>query len=100
MESAKSHKKGGVVAHGYNEFGQHASADTIVLHGLKDRGIGNKNNAIVFFDFGTNWTSCHPVTSKSEVDTKLAFREFIGPNDKLHSFILTVLLRLLHVLSH
>jgi len=40
----------------------------------------------VFFDFGTGWTSCHPVTTRSELDTKLAFREFIGPKDKVYSF--------------
>jgi len=86
MENAKSKQKGGVAAHGFTEFGQHVTADTIVLHGIKDRGVGNKSNAIVMFDFGTGWTSCHPVKSRSEEDTMEAFREFVGPKDKVHSF--------------
>jgi hypothetical protein len=27
------------------------------------------------FDFGTGWTSCHPVNSRSEEDTLFAFHE-------------------------
>ena len=86
LENAKSYKHGGVSAHKYESFGDHVTGDTIVLHGLKDRGVGNKNNAIVMFDFGTGWTSCHPVTSRSEEDTLFAFREFVGPKDKILSF--------------
>ena len=86
MENAKSKQKGGVTAHGFTKFGEHVTADTIVLHGIKDRGIGNKNNAIVMFDFGTGWLSCHPVRSRSEEDTMEAFRDFVGPKDKVVSF--------------
>ena len=73
LENAKSYKHGGVSAHKYESFGDHVTGDTIVLHGLKDRGVGNKDNAVVMFDFGTGWTSCHPVNSRSEEDTVFAF---------------------------
>ena len=51
LENVKTKKHGGVEAHAYVAFGQHVTADTIVLCGLLDRGVGNMNNAIVFFDF-------------------------------------------------
>ena len=86
MENVKTHRRGGVDAHGFTEFGQHVTADTIVLRGVKDRGIGNKNNAIVFFDFGTKYLWCEPVNSRSHEDTLLAFRHFIGPTDSVRSF--------------
>ena len=41
LENAKSYKHGGVSAHKYESFGDHVTGDTIVLHGLKDRGVGN-----------------------------------------------------------
>ena len=86
LENMKSRKKGGTAAFGFKNFGDHVSADTIVLHGMKDRGVGNKNNAVIFFDFGTLWTSCHPVNSRSEEDTSLAFREFLGTTQTVKSF--------------
>jgi hypothetical protein len=81
MENVKSRRKGGVEAYDCKVFGEHVTADAIVLHGLKDRGVGNKKSAIVFFDFGTGWISCHPVQSRSEEDTLAACQKFIG--DKL-----------------
>jgi hypothetical protein len=86
MENVKTRRQGGVDAHGFEEFGQHVTADTIVLRGVKDRGIGNKNNAIVFFDFGTKYLWCVPVNSRSHEYSLYAFRDFVGPNDKVHSF--------------
>ena len=62
------------------------TADTIVLRGLKDRGVGNKNNAIVFFDCGTGWNSCHPVQSRSDEDTLAAFQNFIRSEQKVQKF--------------
>ena len=88
MENVKTRRQGGVDAHGFTDFGQHVTADTIVLRGIKDRGIGNKNNAVVFFDFGTKYLWCVPVNSRSHEDTLFAFRDFVGPNDKVHSFLL------------
>jgi len=53
---------------------------------VKDRGVGNKNNAVIFFDFGTLWLGCHPVNTRSEEDTSLAFREFLGTTQTVKSF--------------
>ena len=72
--------------HKCESFGQRVTGDTIVSRGLKDRGVGNKNNAVVMFDFGTGWTSCFPVNSRSEEDTLLAFRDYVGTKDKVLSF--------------
>ena len=81
----KTKKHGGVEAHAFVAFGQHVTADTIVLRGLLD-GVGNMNNAIVFFDFGTGWIACEPVHTRSEEDTLTAFHRFIGPGKKVESF--------------
>ena len=82
----KSRKKGGVQAFGFKNFGDHVSADTIVLRGVTDRGVGNKNSAVVHFDFGTFWIGRRPVNSRSEEDTSLAFREFLGTTQTVKSF--------------
>ena len=50
LENVKSRRQGGVENYEGKNFGEHVTADTIGLRGLKDRGIGNKNNAIVFFE--------------------------------------------------
>ena len=76
LENVKSRRQGGVENYEGKNFGEHVTADTIVLRGLKDRGIGNKNNAIVFFDCGTGWISCHPVQSRSDEDTLACFQFF------------------------
>ena len=86
LENVKSRRKGGVAAREFKEFGDHVTADTIVLHGLKDRGVGNKNDAIVLFDLGTGWLSCHPIQSRTEEETLFAYREFLGTKDKIKSF--------------
>ena len=86
MENVRSQKHGGSDSHGYSEFGEHVTADTLVLHGMKDRGIGNKQDAIVMYDFGTRWLDCVPVNSKSEDDTLYAYREFAGSNCKIKEF--------------
>ena len=51
--------------HFAREFGDRATADTIVLRNAKDRGIHGETNAIVLFDFATGWLDCIPVKSRN-----------------------------------
>ena len=48
LENMKSRKKGGVEAFGFEHFGDHVSPDTIVLHGVKDRGVKQEQRCCVF----------------------------------------------------
>ena len=52
MSNAKSQRSSGIDGHECQKFGDHLTADTMVLHGLKDRGLKGEKNAIVFYDFG------------------------------------------------
>jgi hypothetical protein len=87
MSNAKSHTSGGIDGHEYKVFGEHVTADTMVLHGLKDRGFKGEKNAIVFYDFGTKTHECIPAKSRRDGHTDETFREFIGPFDTVKKFL-------------
>ena len=40
----------------------------------------------MFFDFGSKYIDCFPVNSRNEEDTIVAFRDFVGPRDKINRF--------------
>ena len=80
MENAKRRAGGGIEKHVAKKFGDHITGDTLVLHGLKDRGFHGERNAIQFYDFGTEFHDCIPVKSRKTADTDVAFRQFFGPD--------------------
>ena len=70
MENVKLRRKGGAAAHDVANFGDLATADTMVLRGLKD--------AIVFYDLATDYLDVLPVQTRSRSNTLEAFRRFAG----------------------
>ena len=65
------------------EFGDRATADTIVLRNAKDRGIHCETNAIVLFDFATGWLDCVPVKSRNTDEAVRAINIFRGPEARV-----------------
>ena len=65
------------------EFGDRATADTIVLRSAKDRGIHGETNAIVLFDFATGWLDCIPVKSRNTDEAVRAINAFRGPEVRI-----------------
>ena len=61
MENVKLRRKGGAAAHDVANFGDLATADTMVLRGLKDRGFHGEADAIVFYDLATDYLDVLPV---------------------------------------
>ena len=78
MENVKLERKGGAAAHDVANFGDLATADTMVLRGLKDRGFHGEADAIVFYDLATDYLDVLPVQSRSRGNTLEAFRRFAG----------------------
>ena len=76
MENVKLRRKGGAAAHDMANFGDLATADTMVLRGLKDRGFHGEADAIVFYDLATDYLDVLPVQSRSCRNTLEAFRRF------------------------
>ena len=60
MENAKRYSGGGIEKHVAKGFGDHGTADTMILHGLKDKGFNGEKNCIVFYDFGTEYHDALP----------------------------------------
>ena len=50
MENVRLHRRGGADAHECTKFGDIITVDTMVLHGLKDRGVNGETDAVVFYD--------------------------------------------------
>ena len=55
MVNVKSFRHEGIEGYEFTKFGEHITLDTMVLHGLTNRGINGETDAIVFYDFGTGW---------------------------------------------
>ena len=73
MENVKLRRKGGAAAHDVANFGDLATADTMVLRGLKDRGFHGEADAIVFYDLATDCLDVLPVQPRSRSNTLEAF---------------------------
>ena len=78
MENVKLRRKGGAAAHDVANFGDLATADTMVLRGLKDRVFHVEADAIVFYDLATDYLDVLPVQSRSRSNTLEAARRFAG----------------------
>ena len=51
MVNVKSFRGDGIEGYDFTKFGEHITLDTMVLHGLTNRGINGETDAIVFYDF-------------------------------------------------
>ncbi|CAE6950280.1 RE2 [Symbiodinium natans] len=76
----------GITDKGAEKFGERVTADTIVLRSNKDKGIRGENNAIVMFDFKTQWVHCTPVKSRGTDEFVRAINEFRGPDMVVHLY--------------
>ena len=76
----------GITDKGAEKFGERVTADTIVLRSNKDKGIRGENNAIVMFDFKTQWIHCTPVKSRGTDEFVRASNEFRGPDTVVHLY--------------
>ena len=54
MENVRLFRRKGAAGHGAEDFGDLVTADTMVLRGLRDRGINGEADAIVFYDLATS----------------------------------------------
>ena len=86
MVNVKSFRHEGIDGYEFTKFGEHITLDTVVLHGLTNRGINGETDAIVFYDFGTGWLDAVPVKSRTNAETLRAFREVIGDMKEVNSF--------------
>ena len=88
MVNVKSFRHEGIDGYEFTKFGEHITLDTMVLHGLTNRGINvnGETDAIVFYDFGTGWLDAVPVKSRTNAETLRAFREVIGDLKEVNSF--------------
>ena len=78
MENVRLYRKRGAGGHGADNFGDLVTADTMVLKGLRDRGINGEADAVVFYDLATSWIDVMPVMSRSDSNTVDAFNRFAG----------------------
>ena len=67
-------------------FGDHVTADTLVLRGKKDQGINGETNGIVLLDVATGWLDCIATRTKTGDDTYAALTEFAGPRTYVDYF--------------
>ena len=83
MENVRLFRKKGAAGHGAEDFGDLVTADTMVLQGLRDRGINGEADAIVFYDLATSWIDVMPIMSRSDANTVDAFNRFAGPQNDI-----------------
>ena len=88
MENAKSYRGEGLDGHTFEKFGDRITLDTMVLHGLKNRGIRGETDAVVFFDFATDWLDAIPIKNRTNAETLNAFCQVIGEMSPLNTFSL------------
>ena len=83
MQNVRYQNKGGAEHHKAEQFGDHATGDSMALHGLKNRGFHGERNAVVLRDVATAFIDTYPCKTRDESDAHDAFRYFEGPNDKI-----------------
>ena len=69
----------------FKEFGEHVTIDTMVLHGLGNRGNNVVTDAIVFYDLATGWLETVPVKSRNNAETLRAFHQVFGKISDINS---------------
>ena len=88
MENVKSYRGEGLDGRSFEKFGDRITLVTMVLHGLKNRGIRGETDAVVFFDFATHWLDAIPVKNRTNAETLNAFRQVIGDMSPVNTFSL------------
>ncbi|CAE6956816.1 JNK [Symbiodinium sp. CCMP2592] len=64
--------------------------DTMVLHGLGNRGNNGETDAVVFYDLATEWLESVPVKGRTNADTLRAFQQVFGDLKDVNSFSMDV----------
>ncbi|CAE6971381.1 unnamed protein product, partial [Symbiodinium sp. CCMP2592] len=96
MPNAKSVQKSApddnkkVPDEGVEKFGEHVTIDTMVLHGLGNRGNNGETDAVVFYDLATEWLESVPVKGRTNADTLRAFQQVFGDLRDVNSFSMDV----------
>ena len=65
MENVKSFRQDSPRDKGFEKFGEHVTVDTMVLHGLGNRGNNGGTDAVVFYDLATGWLEAVPVKGRT-----------------------------------
>ncbi|CAE7620794.1 JNK, partial [Symbiodinium sp. CCMP2592] len=78
MENVKSFRQDSPRDKGFEKFGEHVTIDTMVLHGLGNRGNNGETDAVVFYDLATEWLESVPVKGRTNADTLRAFQQVFG----------------------
>ncbi|CAE7541323.1 JNK [Symbiodinium sp. CCMP2592] len=78
MENVKSFRQDSPRDKGFEKFGEHVTIDTMVLHGLGNRGNIGETDAVVFYDLATEWLESVPVKGRTNADTLRAFQQVFG----------------------
>ncbi|CAE7624163.1 Clec16a [Symbiodinium sp. CCMP2592] len=74
----------------FEKFGEHVTIDTMVLHGLGNRGNNGETDAVVFYDLATEWLESVPVKGRTNADTLRAFQQVFGDLQDVNSFSMDV----------
>ena len=86
MENVKSFRQDSPRDKGFEKFGEHVTVDTMVLHGLGNRGNNGETDAVVFYDLATGWLEAVPVKGRTNSDTLRAFQQMFGQLDDVNAF--------------
>ncbi|CAE7040332.1 JNK [Symbiodinium sp. CCMP2592] len=90
MENVKSFRQDSPRDKGFEKFGEHVTIDTMVLHGLGNRGNNGETDAVVFYDLATEWLESVPVKGRTNADTLRAFQQVFGDLHDVNSFSMDV----------
>eukprot|EP00439_Symbiodinium_sp_Y106_P074569 s3106_g14.t1 len=85
-ENVKSFRQDSPRDKGFEKFGEHVTVDTMVLHGLGNRGNNGETDAVVFYDLATGWLEAVPVKGRTNSDTLRAFQQMFGQLDDVNAF--------------
>ncbi|CAE7710354.1 JNK [Symbiodinium sp. CCMP2592] len=80
MENVKSFRQDSPRDKGFEKFGEHVTIDTMVLHGLGNRGNNGETDAVVFYDLATEWLESVPVKGRTNADTLRTFGDLKDVN--------------------
>ena len=64
MENVKPYHQDSARDKGFEKRGEHVTNDTMVLHGLGNKGNHGETDAVVFYDLVTGWLDAVPVKGR------------------------------------
>ena len=90
-ENIKSHRQDSPCDKEFEKFGgDHDTIDTMVLHGLGNRGNHGETDAVVFYDLATGWLESVPVKSRTNTETLRVFEQVFGELRDVNTFSMDV----------